>query len=87
MFARTYFPSRISEIVGLWKASLVEQEQPKIAESIADPENYDNLFADYRDSLEAEKFVKQKYSELPNAADYPTTSKSSRDIYKMWTLI
>ena len=81
MFARTYFPSKISNIVELWKASLVEQEQPKIAESIADPEKYDNLFEDYRDSLQAESFVKSQFAELPAASSYPTVDKSSRDIY------
>merc|ERR1712151_574488 len=66
-----------------WKAGLVEQEQPKIADSIADPEKYDNLFEDYRDSLQAENFVKSEFSELPDASSYPTVDKSSRDIYEI----
>ena len=83
MFARTYFPSKISETVELWKASLVEQEQPKIAESIADPEKYDNLFEDYRGSLQAETFVQKQNAEgLPSAGSYPTVDKSTRDIYR-----
>lgn len=84
MFARTYFPSKISETVELWKASLVEQEQPKIAESIADPEKYDNLFEDYRGSLQAETFVQKQNAEgLPSAGSYPTVDKSTRDIYEI----
>merc|ERR1719362_1231113 len=84
MFARTYFPSKVSETVELWKNSLIEQEQPKIAESIADPEKYDNLFEDYRESLQAEKFVqKQNENGLPSAVSYPTVDKSTRDIYEI----
>lgn len=60
-FARTYFPSKVSEIMDLWKKSLTnDHEQPKIAESLADPEKYDNLFEDYQDSKRAEEFVRSR---------------------------
>ena len=38
-----HFPSRVSEIVNMWKASLVEQDHSKIADSIADPEKYNTF--------------------------------------------
>lgn len=45
----------------LWKKSLTnDHEQPKIAESLADPEKYDNLFEDYQDSKRAEEFVRSR---------------------------
>merc|ERR1712048_23134 len=85
MFARTYFPSKTSSIVDLWKASLVEQEHKKIADSIADPEKYDNLFEDYRSSLKAEQFVKAELGDdLPSASTYPEAkNRSERDIYEV----
>ena len=57
-FARTYYPSKVSYVIELWKKSLtIDHEQPKIADSLADPVKYDNLFEDYSDSLKAEEFA------------------------------
>merc|ERR1712176_837226 len=74
-FARTYFPSKVPYIVELWKKQLSsEYEQPKIADSLADPSKYDNLFEDYQDSLQAETFVQSssssKNSNLLPASEY-----------------
>lgn len=44
MFARTYMPSETSRVVKLWKQELEKNNRPKVAESLADPENYPNLF-------------------------------------------
>lgn len=44
LFARTYCPQKISEIVQLWKADLNGKQKTKVAESLADPANYANLF-------------------------------------------
>lgn len=44
LFARTYCPQKISEIVQLWKADLNGKQKSKVAESLADPANYPNLF-------------------------------------------
>lgn len=44
MFARTYLPSETSRVVKLWKQDLEKNNRPKVAESLADPENYPNLF-------------------------------------------
>jgi coatomer subunit beta' len=44
MFARTYLPSETSRVVKLWKEELEKNNRPKIAESLADPDNYPNLF-------------------------------------------
>ncbi len=47
-------PSRISEVVQLWRKDLAKIN-PKAAESLADPAQYPNLFPDLELALEAEK--------------------------------
>lgn len=46
VFARTYAPQQMSKIVKLWKANLENQNKKKVAESLADPADYPNLFPD-----------------------------------------
>jgi hypothetical protein len=62
-FARTYLPSRVSEVVGLWRKDLAKIN-PKAAESLADPAQYANLFPDMDLALEAEKLQVGCYSLL-----------------------
>ncbi|KAJ3206133.1 Coatomer subunit beta' [Dinochytrium kinnereticum] len=54
LLSRTYMPSRISDVVGLWKDSLVKAKKPKSAEAIADPRQYENLFPDIKYGLTVE---------------------------------
>ena len=51
--ARTYVPSRVSEVVGLWKTDLKKINQ-KAAESLADPKEYPNMFPNWDLALLAE---------------------------------
>jgi coatomer subunit beta' len=44
LFARSYCPEKISDIVQLWKSDLKAKQKIKVAESLADPANYSNLF-------------------------------------------
>lgn len=44
MFARTYAPSKVPEVVEAWKADLKGRNKPKIAERIADPRENPELF-------------------------------------------
>ncbi|KAG2186148.1 hypothetical protein INT43_002586 [Umbelopsis isabellina] len=44
MFARTYLPDQISRVVKLWKMDLEKNGRNKVAQSLADPESYPNLF-------------------------------------------
>ena len=53
-FARTYCPSRVTEIVGMWQADLMKVN-PKAAESLANPEEYPNLFPGWEEALEKER--------------------------------
>jgi len=71
LFARTYAPSRVSEITKLWKESL-QTSNPKISQSLADPAEYANLFPGFAQQLEAEAALKA--TPLPHAADYPNIS-------------
>ncbi|KAL7299310.1 hypothetical protein TKK_0007889 [Trichogramma kaykai] len=69
-FARSYVPSRISECIKLWKEKLAKVNQ-KAATSLADPEEYPNLFPGYREALEVEKFMREQYKKKIPASDYP----------------
>lgn len=66
-FTRTYKPSRMSEIVSLWRADL-QKVNPKAAESLADPADYPNLFPNLEYALKAEQFqVAQSQRAVPGA--------------------
>jgi coatomer subunit beta' len=63
--ARTYLPSQVSRIVALWRNDLKKINQ-KAAESLADPEEYPNLFPDWDAALAAEvKLREQRTKYLP----------------------
>ncbi|KAI9342525.1 coatomer WD associated region-domain-containing protein [Obelidium mucronatum] len=66
--ARTYLPSHISRVVALWKESLVKANKKKVADSLADPAQYANLFPDVEYGLFLEHFRSNKKA-VP-AADY-----------------
>lgn len=55
LFARTYKPSRVSEITKLWKEAQAATNA-KVAQSLADPAEYENLFPGFQDQLAAESF-------------------------------
>jgi len=69
-FARTYLPSQISRVVKLWKVSL-GQINAKAGQSLADPEQYDNLFPGLSDALKTEQFLAQQRVQMPSSA-YPS---------------
>ena len=52
--ARTYVPSRVSDVVALWKTDLKTINQ-KAAESLADPKEYPNMFPNWDLALLAEE--------------------------------
>ena len=52
--ARTYAPSRVSQVVALWKADLARVNK-KAAEALADPAEYKNLFPDFDEALRLEQ--------------------------------
>ncbi|XP_078696891.1 coatomer subunit beta'-like isoform X5 [Branchiostoma floridae x Branchiostoma belcheri] len=69
--ARTYLPSQVSRVVQLWKEGLAKTN-PKAADSLADPTQYENLFPGLREAFDTEVYVKAQRQELKPAAAYPT---------------
>jgi coatomer subunit beta' len=61
--ARTYAPSRVSEIIELWKSDLSKVNK-KAAEALADPANNLELFEGFEEAIEAEKVVSQELGNL-----------------------
>ncbi|KRY16903.1 Coatomer subunit beta' [Trichinella patagoniensis] len=73
-FARTYLPTEISRVVGLWKAKIMDKH-PKLAESLADPDGYPNLFPHYADALQSDKLYEEIFSSTAlDAACFPLLS-------------
>merc|ERR1711871_294990 len=73
-FARTYFPSRISSILDLWKKDLSKVNE-KAAEALADPEKYANLFPDLEIALQIEKMFVANRDQFVPASKYLEAKK------------
>uniref|UniRef100_A0A804QVW2 COPA/B TPR domain-containing protein n=1 Tax=Zea mays TaxID=4577 RepID=A0A804QVW2_MAIZE len=56
LLARSYLPSKVLEIVAIWRDDL-SKINPKATESLADPSEYPNLFEDWQVALTVEKSV------------------------------
>uniref|UniRef100_A0A0E0NBH4 COPA/B TPR domain-containing protein n=1 Tax=Oryza rufipogon TaxID=4529 RepID=A0A0E0NBH4_ORYRU len=69
LMARSYLPSKVPEIVTLWKKDL-QKVNPKAAESLADPDEYPNLFEDWQIALNVEANVAPKRGIYPPAEEY-----------------
>lgn len=66
-FARTYIPSKISYVVQLWRNELAKINE-KAGQSLADPEQYENLFPGLNDALKTEQFLLTQKRTLPAKA-------------------
>ncbi|PWA91323.1 Coatomer, WD associated region [Artemisia annua] len=53
LMARSYLPNKVSEIVALWTKDLNKVNQ-KVVESLADPEEYPDMFEEWQIALEVE---------------------------------
>ncbi|KAJ8550832.1 hypothetical protein K7X08_000202 [Anisodus acutangulus] len=77
--ARSYLPSKVPEIVSIWRKDLSKVNQ-KAAEALADPEEYPNLFEHWQIAHAVEARVVEERGVYPPAADYgnyadrPTTN-------------
>ncbi|XP_022033682.1 coatomer subunit beta'-1 isoform X1 [Helianthus annuus] len=69
LMARSYLPSKVSEIVALWRKDLNKVNQ-KAAESLADPEEYPNMFEDWQIALEVEARAADTRGIYPPATEY-----------------
>ncbi|GLH00813.1 Coatomer subunit beta' [Gryllus bimaculatus] len=68
-FARTYLPSKISYVVGLWREALSKVSE-KAGQSLADPKDYENLFPGLIDALKTEQYLKAERSKVIPAHMY-----------------
>jgi coatomer subunit beta' len=59
-FARTYLPSQINRIVGLWRDKLKQMNMERAAQALANPTDYENLFPGLADTYKTEQFLKQQ---------------------------
>merc|ERR1719436_352124 len=66
-FARTYCPSELSSVVKVWKEDLASVNQA-VADSLADPAAYPDLFPDFDLTLAAEKAFQVRYEKNPPPA-------------------
>lgn len=55
---RTYLPNKVSHVLSLWKAELGKINE-KAGQSLADPEQYENLFPGFQDALKTQQFIAQ----------------------------
>ncbi|KAI3712040.1 hypothetical protein L1987_70589 [Smallanthus sonchifolius] len=69
LMARSYLPSKVSEIVALWRKDLNKVNQ-KAAESLADPEEYPNMFEDWQIALEVAAKTAETRGSYPPAVEY-----------------
>jgi len=68
--ARTYAPSKMSEMVAAWKESL-KAVNPKAADAIADPLDYPNLFDGLEHAMKAEEWLQGHQLQQAPASIYP----------------
>uniref|UniRef100_A0A7S1TH96 Coatomer subunit beta' n=1 Tax=Compsopogon caeruleus TaxID=31354 RepID=A0A7S1TH96_9RHOD len=72
IFARTYIPSHLKNVVGLWKSDLRKSGNVRVADAIADPAEHKQYFPDIEEALHLEEVVASraaKVSEM-SASDY-----------------
>jgi coatomer subunit beta' len=70
-FCRTYLPSQISRVVGLWREKLKQMNMERAAQSLANPTDYENLFPGLIDTYKTEQYLKQQ-TKKQLAHDYQT---------------
>ncbi|XP_038987212.1 coatomer subunit beta'-2-like isoform X2 [Phoenix dactylifera] len=75
--ARSYLPSKVSEIVAIWKNDLSKVNQ-KAAESLADPEEYPNLFEDWQVALAIGSNLAHDRGDYPPAKEYLSYAEKSK---------
>ncbi|KAL6954259.1 hypothetical protein U1Q18_006639 [Sarracenia purpurea var. burkii] len=79
LMARSYLPSKVPEIVTIWRKDL-NKVNPKAAESLANPEEYPNLFEDWQIALAVESKVTETRGFYPSAVDYVKYADRSHNL-------
>ena len=65
----THTHTHTHSVVGLWQEDL-SQTNPKAAQALADPTEYENLFPELKQALVAEQVLKQERETLRPASDF-----------------
>lgn len=60
---RTYLPNKVSHVLTLWKTELGKVNE-KAGQSLADPEQYENLFPGFQEALKTQQFIALHEPEL-----------------------
>lgn len=76
LMARSYLPSKVSEIVAIWRNDLSKVSK-KAADSLADPEEYPNLFEDWQVYVSLESEAAKNRGNYPPAELYPVYAEKS----------
>lgn len=67
-FARTYLPNKISYVLDIWRTELAKINE-KAGQSLADPQQYENLFPGFYDAVKTQQFLlPERTTVLPAAA-------------------
>jgi coatomer subunit beta' len=69
LMARTYLPSKVSEILPLWKADL-KKTNAKAAAALADPSEYANLFPNFDIAMRVEEMFLKAREHVVSASLY-----------------
>jgi coatomer subunit beta' len=77
LFARSYVPSRVSELVKLWREDVRARGNPRQADSLADPAEYENLFPDIKFAVQAQEHFRRDRFADHSATEY---SKFANDL-------
>jgi coatomer subunit beta' len=77
LFARSYVPSRVSELVKLWRDDVRARGNPRQADSLADPAEYENLFPDIKFAVQAQEHFRRDRFADHSASEY---SKFANDL-------
>lgn len=80
-FARTYIPSKISYVVQQWRNELAKVNE-KAGQSLADPEQYENLFPGLSETLKAEQYLLKEKSSIPARAAKSVSLTESKTFAK-----
>jgi coatomer subunit beta' len=76
---RTYLPDKVSHVLSLWKVELGKINE-KAGQSLADPEQYENLFPGFQDALKTQQFIAQNEPDLlPASAAMKVPMNIERD--------
>lgn len=78
-FARTYCPSELPNVVKMWTSDLGQVNQA-VADSLANPEKYPDLFPDYALTVQAETVFEQRLTKCPPKASEYGTAKEILDM-------